>query len=61
MRLVYISTFNKEPGSFDYECEIQNAKAALGYETVRSGVDVSFSVLESVLMSHLGENNIPNK
>jgi len=49
-KLVYISTYDKKPGKYDFECEI--SKGA-DYETVKSGKDVDFTVIESVLADWL--------
>jgi hypothetical protein len=54
-KLVYVSTFGKPTGKYDYECE----KLRLGveneadYDTVSEGCDVAFPELVDVMHRHL--------
>lgn len=52
-RLVWISTFNKMPGYYDYECEIPAGLEDYEYLSVKEGRDVSFEELLDVLKAHL--------
>ena len=52
-RLVYISTFNKKPGQYDYECEVLRELDAESYETVRSGTNVDINELLAIMEKHL--------
>ena len=51
-RLVYVSTFRKPRGLFDYECE---GSGGVGepYIVTKSGQDVTFEELLKVLITHL--------
>lgn len=52
-RLVYVSTYGKAPGSFDYECELLDETDEQLSRTVATGVDVDFSELLEALETHL--------
>ena len=51
-RLVYVSTFNKSPGLFDYECE-GPGREGNPYTTVKSGKDASLDELLKAIGEHL--------
>ena len=55
-RLVYISTFGKPSGRFDYECEHfhTDAKGDPDYDTIDEGCDVDLLALVEVMERHLG-------
>ncbi|RME50659.1 MAG: hypothetical protein D6790_20950 [Caldilineae bacterium] len=53
-RLVYVSTFERLPGRYDYECEVKAGPNAEDYVTVDSGEDVDLERLRQVLRRHLG-------
>jgi len=54
-RLVYVCTFGKHAGTFDYQCErIVNGEA----ETTQSGTDISHSELISEMEQYLGPDNV---
>ena len=54
-RLVYVSTFDKPEGKFDYECEALRCEAEgdTEYEIVDEGVDVGFHDLVEAVERHL--------
>ncbi len=53
-KLVYICTFGKEPGTFDYDCDIPTGTSdPSGFQTVASGKDANLNTLESVLETWL--------
>lgn len=52
-RLVYVSTFNKTRGRFDFECE-ESRHAGQRPAVVARGDDVDFPTLLSALISYLG-------
>lgn len=52
-RLVYVSTYAKAPGTYDYECEVPNGAQPTEYQTVASGEDASLVELVAVLERHL--------
>jgi hypothetical protein len=52
-RLVYVSTFGKKPGRYDYECEDPVSEALDDYVTVDRGKDVDFRTLMEALERHL--------
>jgi hypothetical protein len=51
-RLVYVSTFRKSPGLFDYECEGPDQEGA-PFSAIKSGRDVGFGDLLDVMIKHL--------
>lgn len=53
-RLVYVSTYDKDPGSYDYECEVSCGAQPAEYRTVASGENVNFAELVTALQRHLG-------
>lgn len=53
-RLVYISTFQKADGLYDYQCEVPSSDADSPFSTTDEGQDVSFERLLEVLSRHLG-------
>jgi hypothetical protein len=55
-RLVYVSTYDKAPESYDYQCEVPDGAQATGYRTVACGEDVSFTELVAALERHLGND-----
>jgi len=52
-RLVYVSTFGKHNGVFDYECELPPANSDEIYQVAREATDVTFEELLAVMVSHL--------
>jgi len=42
-RLLYISTFNKKPGFYDYECESPSLVNSDDYETIAKKTDANFN------------------
>lgn len=52
-RLVYISSYNKPDGIFDYECETPLAGDNEEYEVEQEGQDVPFAEIMDVLKRHL--------
>lgn len=61
-KLVYISTFGKATGTYDYECEYTTGTPDLaGFRTVASGKDVSLITLESVLERWLSCSEDPKQ
>ncbi|MGK3988334.1 hypothetical protein WME99_35155 [Sorangium sp. So ce136] len=53
-RLVYVSTFDKEYGMYDYECELASGPAAADYTIAGRGEGVTYDELLEVLARHLG-------
>ena len=53
-RLVYVSTFSRAPGHFDYQCEAPAGPDDEDYTTTTSGDDVDYETLLKVLEAHLG-------
>lgn len=55
-KLVYVSTYGKPTGKFDYECEQSpsNTEDETDYETVAEGHDVEYDVLLDAMEGHLG-------
>jgi hypothetical protein len=53
-RLVYVSTWQQEPGAFSYECEEPVDDESL-YRVVATGEGVTFDELLRVLEEHLGK------
>lgn len=52
--LVYVSTFDKEVGKFDFECELPGDVDGVPYTVVRRGEDVDYDALLLVMEAHLG-------
>jgi hypothetical protein len=52
-RIVYISTFKKEAGRYDYECELPAGQREADYDVIDRGVDVRYEQLLKVLEKHL--------
>jgi hypothetical protein len=52
-RIVYISTFKKEAGRYDYECEFPAGQRKTDYDVTDRGVDVCYEQLLKVLQKHL--------
>ena len=52
-RLVYVSTFKKQAGRYDYECELPTGQEEAEYDAVDRGQDVTYEQLSSVLRQHL--------
>jgi hypothetical protein len=52
-RLVYISTFSRAPGRYDYECEMSDGPNADEYKTTASGESVDYGTLIKVMEAHL--------
>lgn len=52
-RLVYVSTYGSNEDRFDYECEIENGAANLGYDVVEEGRNVAFEALAAAIERHL--------
>lgn len=55
-RLVYISVFNKPKGLYDFECEVENSAANLGYDVVDAGRSVPFDILVAAIERHFTPN-----
>jgi hypothetical protein len=53
-RLVYVSTYGKKPGTYDYECETPDGAQPTEYRTIEKGEDVSITMLFAALEQHLG-------
>ena len=53
-RLVYVSTYGKAKGRFDYECEVGSEGAPDDYTGAGRGQDVAFDELVTVMEAHLG-------
>jgi hypothetical protein len=56
-RLVYVSTFNKNSGRYDYECEAPSGPNDPDYVEVDRGQDVTLDELLDALVRHLGCSN----
>jgi hypothetical protein len=52
-RLVYISTYDMEPGRYNYECEAPNETIPDDYTTTETGENVDFDTLLAVMQRHL--------
>ena len=52
-RLVYVSTFGKRDGLFDYECELPARDSSEAYSSSAGGTDVGYEELLEVMISHL--------
>lgn len=53
-RLVYVSTWNRRPGRYYYECETPRGPDATDYEVADSGEDVDFeALLRAAMERHL--------
>lgn len=52
--LVYVSTYGRSLYRYDYECEIPDDEAAIGYRSVSKGENVDFKEVVSVLKKHIG-------
>lgn len=52
-RLVYVSTYERGPERYYYECEVPVGRGDDQYEVTDRGEDVDFETLVKVLESHL--------
>jgi hypothetical protein len=52
-RLVYVSTYDMEPGRFNYECETSDESIPDDYTTTETGENVDFDTLLAVMQRHL--------
>ena len=52
-RLVYVSTYEKELGRYDFECEISAGENLEDYITTETGDGVDFATLLAVMERHL--------
>lgn len=52
-RLVYVSTFSRAAGRYDYECELPEGPDLDTYSTAGSGVDVDGETLLGAMEAHL--------
>jgi hypothetical protein len=52
-RLVYISTYDKGLGRYDFECEVQHGDAPDSYSVVEHGGDVGYDALLDAIKKHL--------
>ena len=52
-RLVYVSTFNKAAGRYDYECELPSGPEDTEYESTDRREDVTYDELVKALERHL--------
>ncbi len=55
-RLVYVSTFGRDRGRYDYQCELPGGSGDDDYLTTAAGDDVDFEFLLEVIKKHLGSN-----
>ena len=53
-RLVYVSTFNQEPGKYYYECELPGGPEDTDYVATDRGEGVTYDELLDILVRHLG-------
>ncbi|EYF04842.1 Hypothetical protein CAP_3868 [Chondromyces apiculatus DSM 436] len=53
---MYVSTFAKDHGKFDFECELPDGPEAEQYTVARRGEDVDFETLVDVLSAHLDDS-----
>ena len=53
-RIVYVSTYNKPDGRYDYECEEAAGPAPENHATGDAGQNVDLPTLIAVLQRHLG-------
>lgn len=51
--LVYVSTYDKAPYTYDYECEDPAGSALDDYRTVDKGKNVDFQTLKEIIEKHL--------
>lgn len=56
-RLVYVSTYGKPEGKYDYECEQSSSSTEdeTDYKTVDEGHSVDFAELVDAMEKHLGK------
>ena len=54
-RLIYISTFSRASGRYDYECETPEGPSEQDYLTTASGKDVDYETLLGAMEAHLGQ------
>ena len=52
-RLVYVSTFSRAPGRFDYQCETAAGSDDDSYTTTATGHDVDYETLLCAMEAHL--------
>ena len=52
-RLVYVSTFKRAPGRYDYQCETPSGPDATEFDTTETGDDVGIDELVRAMMRHL--------
>ncbi len=50
--LVYVSTFGKAEGMYDYECEVPSGPAGVDYVTADRGEDVTLEQLLTAMERH---------
>lgn len=53
--LVYVSTFDREAGRYDFECEIVDKLYPEKYTVANSGANVDFLTLYQAIRHHLDE------
>lgn len=52
-RLVYVSTFDKKPGQYDYVCEVALKPGSVECDVVEEGTSVTRRVLLEAIERHL--------
>jgi hypothetical protein len=52
-QLVYISTFGRSQGRYDYQCEVPSGPSEDAYVTTAAGKDVDFETLLRAIRKHL--------
>ncbi|MCB9601487.1 MAG: hypothetical protein H6721_13535 [Sandaracinus sp.] len=52
--LVYVSTFSRAPGRFDYECKTPSGPDETDRVATAAGEDVDYETLVKALEAHLG-------
>lgn len=52
-RLVYISTFKRAPGRYDYQCETPRSSDVTDFDTTEEGEDVGLDELLHAMVRHL--------
>ncbi len=53
-RIVYISTFYKQNGLYDFDCTIRTGPKSLDFQVTDDGEDVSYDELLAAMEKHLG-------
>jgi len=51
--IVYVSTFEKEPDRYYYECEVGTGEQPFDYTVLETCTDADFALLESAMNRHL--------